>query len=112
MTVLSQIDCLIAELNERFHIDAIESGHSSFYQLAPWVGKKYIKLIQASVTSQADNVLTNRGRCVYMFIDKETGNIYKPASAKAPAKGIRFHIDQLVEHPSICDQYGSFLYRR
>lgn len=112
MTVLSQIDCLIAELNERFYMDAVESGHSSFYQVAPYVGKRYIKLIRASVQSRSENVLTDMGRAVYMFIDKETGNIYKPASAKTPAKGIRFHIDQLVEHPALCDPYGSFLYKR
>jgi len=112
MTVLSQIDCLVAELNDRFSVDAVESGHSSFYQVAPYVGKRYIKLISALVQSRADNVLTYFNRSVYMFIDKETGNIYKPASAKTPAKGIRFHIDQLVEQPALCDPYGSFLYKR
>lgn len=112
MTVLNQIDVLVAELNERFYIDAVESGHSSFYQVAPYVGKRYIKLISALVQSRADNVLTCFNRSVYMFIDKSTGAIYKPASAKAPAKGIRFHIEQLVEKPTLCDPYGSFLYKR
>jgi hypothetical protein len=59
------------------------------------VGKKYYKLIQ-------DNA-------VYCFIDKD-GNVYKSASWKAPAKGIRFHIDQLIEQPQLCDMFGSFLY--
>ena len=47
-----------------------------------------------------------------MFIDKETGACYKPASYKSPAKGIRFQIEQLVENPEIVDNYGSFLYVR
>ena len=47
-----------------------------------------------------------------MFIDKESGACYKPASFKAPAKGIRFQIEQLVDQPEIVDPYGSFLYVR
>jgi len=39
------------------------------------VGRKYFKLIQ--------------DRSVFCFIDKD-GNVYKPASWKAPAKGVRF----------------------
>ena len=61
------------------------------------VGKKYYKLIQ-------DND-------VYCFINKD-GNVYKSASWKAPAKGIRFHIDQLLEQPQLCDMFGGFLYKR
>ena len=49
---------------------------------------------------------------VFMFIDKESGACYKPASYKAPAKGIRFFIESLVENPEIVDRYGSFLYVR
>ena len=47
-----------------------------------------------------------------MFIDKESGACYKPASFKAPAKGIRFQIEQLVDQFEIVDPYGSFLYVR
>ena len=61
------------------------------------VGRKYFKLIQ--------------DRSVFCFIDKD-GNVYKPASWKAPAKGVRFHIDQLLEHPQSCDMFGGFLYVR
>ena len=61
------------------------------------VGKKYYKLIQ-------DNA-------AFCFIDKD-GNVYKSASWRAPAKGIRFHIDQLIEQPQLCDMFGGFLYVR
>jgi hypothetical protein len=47
-----------------------------------------------------------------MFIDKETGAVYKPASYKAPAKGIRFFIESLAQYPGLVDPYGSFLYVR
>ena len=50
------------------------------------------------------------GRSCWMFIDKNTGECYKPASYKAPAKGVRYLITQLADNPHICDAYGSFLY--
>ena len=43
-----------------------------------------------------------------MFVDKNTGEVYKPASYKAPAKGVRYLITQLADNPHICDPYGSF----
>ena len=52
----------------------------------------------------------NRGRSCWMFVDKNTGECYKPASYKAPAKGVRYLITQLADNPHICDPYGSFLY--
>ena len=50
------------------------------------------------------------GRSCWMFVDKNTGEVYKPASYKAPAKGVRYLITQLADNPHICDAYGSFLY--
>ena len=49
-------------------------------------------------------------RSCFMFVDKYSGAVYKPASYKAPAKHIRFWINQLADNPEICDPYGSFLY--
>ena len=49
-------------------------------------------------------------RSCHAFIDKKTGEVYKPASYKAPAKGVRYLITQLADNPHICDPYGSFLY--
>ena len=64
-------------------------------------GRKYHKLIME----------TNGGsRSVHAFVDKNTGEVYKPASYKAPAKGVRYLITQLADNPHICDPYGSFLY--
>ena len=44
-------------------------------------------------------VLLREGRSIYFFIDKNDGAVYKPASYKAPAKGIRFYINQLADNP-------------
>ena len=101
-------EAMIEQVNDLWKVNSIESGHSSYSKLEYSVGKKYIKVNQFKVHS--DNSFSNNG--VFMFIDKESGACYKPASYKAPAKGIRFFLESLVDNPEICDPYGSFLYVR
>jgi len=109
MTVLNQTkpefltDCLIEELNNRWKVDGIESNHS-YHILTSEVGRKYIKIMQHTSYST--------GRSVFMFVDKNTGECFKAASWKSPAKGVRYLIHQLAENSHICDPYGSFLYLR
>ena len=59
------------------------------------VGRSYIKVVR-------------RGS-VECFIDRY-GNVYKPASWNAPAKGVRYYIDDWRSIPF--DPYTSFLYNR
>ena len=104
-------ECLLEVLNNREKVNALESGRTVYTNFEYEVGRKYIKVwsyLRESVFEDA----RLRGRSCYMFVDKETGAVYKPASYKAPAKGIRFQIDQLADNPDICDPYGSFLYIR
>lgn len=101
-------EALVEQLNDRFKVDAIESGHVHSYLLKYEVAKKYIKVWRHDVY----NGLIREGRSIFMFIDKETGAVLKPANYKAPAKGIRFYIESLVNTPEVVDPYGSFLYRR
>ena len=99
-------EALIEVLNNRFKVDALESGHSVYTQLEYEVGRKYIKVWSYLVNS-GERLY---GRSCFMFVDKNTGECYKPASYKAPAKGVRYLITQLADNPHICDAYGSFLY--
>ena len=101
-------ECLLEVLNNREKVNAIESSRSVYTNYEYEVGRKYIK-VWSYLVSDSERL---NGRSCYMFVDKETGNVYKPASYKAPAKGIRFQIDQLANQPDICDPYGSFLYVR
>jgi hypothetical protein len=103
-----QTECLLEVVNNEWRVAAIDSCNSTYNKLEYSVGKKYIKVNQFRV--HADGSFSNDG--VFMFIDKETGACYKPASFKAPAKGIRFWIEQLVMYPEMVDPYGSFLYVR
>jgi hypothetical protein len=66
-------------------------------------GRKYYK------------VLTNYGnqRSVHAFVDKATGDLYKPASWNAPAKGVRFNLLQDMDTlTQVVDFAGSYLYKR
>ena len=101
-----QTECLLEVVNNEWRVAAIDSCNSTYNKLEYSVGKKYIKVNQFKV--HADNSFSNNG--VFMFIDKESGACYKPASHKAPAKGIRFWIDQLTKYPEMVDPYDSFLY--
>ena len=103
-----QTECLLEVVNSEWKVNAIESGRSIYHKLEYSVGRKYIKVNQFRV--HADGSFSNDG--VFMFIDKESGACYKPASYKAPAKGIRFFLESLVDQPEIVDPYGSFLYVR
>jgi hypothetical protein len=51
---------------------------------------------------------------VHAFIDKKTGEVYKAASYKAPAKGVRFNLLIIQEREFMlenCDWAGGYLYR-
>ena len=101
-------ECLLEVLNNQWKVNGIESGHSVYTQLEMEIGRKYIKVWSYLVVGDE----RKSGRSCWMFVDKNTGEVYKPASYKAPAKGIRFNIEQLADNPDICDPYGSFLYLR
>ena len=99
-------EALIEVLNNEWKVDALESGHSVYTQLEYEVGRKYIKVWSYLIGEET----RIRGRSVWMFVDKNSGECYKPASYKAPAKYVRYLITQLADNPHICDAYGSFLY--
>ena len=101
-------ESLIEVLNNDWKVLAIENGRNFHSYLTMEVGRKYIKVWQ----SKCYDGVVRDGRSCFMFVDKESGACYKPASYKAPAKGIRFFIESLVDSPEVVDQYGSFLYRR
>ena len=103
-------EALIEVLNNQWKVDALESSRSVYTQLEIEVGRKYIKVWSYLVNECfALNERVN-GRSCFMFVDKYSGAVYKPASYKAPAKHIRFWINQLADNPDIVDPYGSFLY--
>ena len=75
------------------------------YSYALISGRKYHKVMQC-VDGQTESV--------HAFIDKKTGSVFKPASIKAPAKGVRFNLLIIQEREFVlenCDWAGGYLYR-
>ena len=108
-------EALIEVCNNEWKVNALESGRSVYTQLEIEEGRKYIKVWSYLVNlrfGHSEDLISERlnGRSCWMFVDKNSGECYKPASYKAPAKGVRYLITQLADHPHICDPYGSFLY--
>lgn len=70
-------------------------------------GRKYAKVISSDASGNQN--------FVFCFIDRKTGDVYKAATWKSPAKHVRYTITdeesaQELAHKS--DAYGSFLYMR
>ena len=69
-------------------------------------GRKYHKIIMETGCGS---------RSVHAFVDKKTGEVYKPASFKAPAKHVRFNLlfieqrEWLLEN---ADWAGGYLYMK
>ena len=101
-------EALIEQVNNLWKVNSIENNRDFRAVLHYEVAKKYIKVYRIDVYQGK----IREGRSVFMFIDKESGACYKPASFKAPAKGIRFYLESLVDNPDLVDPYGSFLYVR
>ena len=102
-------EALIEVLNNEWKVLSLENGRSVYTQLEYEVGRKYIKVWSYLKDGNFDDARI-KGRSCFMFVDKNSGECYKPASYKAPAKGVRYLITQLADNPHICDAYGSFLY--
>ena len=75
-------------------------------------GRKYIKVIHQDLR---DGDYRDAG--VHAFIDKKTGEVYKPASWKSPAKIVRYDLRiisdrQKLHDPDYTDWAGGYLYLR
>jgi hypothetical protein len=85
-------------------IEDLKNGNCD-YEFYPETGRKYYKIIMNA----------NGSRSVHAFIDKNTGQLYKSASWKAPAKGVRYDLriieqrEWLFQH---ADWSGQYLYAK
>ena len=77
-------------------------------------GKKYIKVVREEYDESNDRW---RDTTVHSFIDKNTGDVYKPASWKAPAKHVRYSFSNkqdmlFLTDPRCVGWAGGYLYIR
>ena len=75
------------------------------YKFEIETGRKYYKIMMET---------ESQSRSVHAFVDKKTGELYKAASWKSPAKGVRFDLRIIEEREFVfknCDWAGSYLYK-
>ena len=98
----------------------IENGTANLYKFDYQVGKKYIKVFNLQY-EEANEYYNRKGGyragSVTAFIDKNTGEVYKPASWKAPAKHVRYDLRiishrEFLHNPANTDWAGGHLYMR
>ena len=94
----------------------IQNGTANLMKFEIREGKKYYKIVQVEFdTFQGRNEY--RDSSVHSFVDKNNGNVYKPASWKAPAKHVRFTFQKpedirFLLTPMNVDWAGGYLYMR
>ena len=95
----------------------IEDGTANLMRFRIQEGKKYYKIIQEEYDT-FQNRNEYRDGSVHSFVDKNNGNVYKPASWRAPhTKHVRFtfqkpeDIRKLLD-PNFVDWAGGYLYLR
>ena len=94
--------------NVEYHlrkVDELKSGKCDIDYTVE-TGKKYHKVI-----------LVNGGgsRSVHCFIDKNTGEVYKSATWKSPAKGVRYDLRLIKDREYLlenADWSGGYLYAK
>ena len=93
--------------NVEYHnacIQDLKNGNCG-YEFYPETGRKYHKII----------MVANGSRSVHAFVDKKTGEVYKSASWKAPAKGVRYDLRLISDREWLlenADWAGGYLYAK
>ena len=92
----------------------IVSGTAKLDKFRYYQGKKYLKVVREEYDERNDRW---RDTTVHAFINTETGEVYKPASWKAPAKHVRFDLSndldrQKLHDPNFVGWAGGYLYMR
>lgn len=104
-STINTVDNIIAHYVQQLNIKS-SAGEMADKVFTITNGRKYAKVISSSGENQ---------NFVFCFIDRKTGDVYKAATWKAPAKHVRYTLTdeesaQELAHKS--DAYGSFLYMR
>ena len=97
-------DALMDNFKQRNH-GSIAGRPAPEYKFYIESGRKYHKLIMDAHGS----------RSVHAFVDRKTGEVYKSASWKSPAKGVRYDLRLIEQREWLmenADWAGGYLYQR
>ena len=99
-------------------LEEIENGTSNLYKFVVQKGRKYLKIINQQYDDMgAYATYQYRDGSVHAFIDRETGDVYKPASWNKPAKHVRYNLLERSDRNFLFDWKnvgwaGGYLYMR
>ena len=97
-------------------LESIKNGTANLTKFVVKNGRKYYKIMQHEFDTFRDRNEYREGS-VHAFVDKNTGEVYKPASYNAPAKHVRYDLrvinDRIRLHdPNYTGWAGGYLYMR
>ena len=99
-------------------LEEIENGTANLYKYIVKKGRKYLKIINQQYDDMgAYATYQYRDGSVHAFIDRETGDVYKPASWNKPAKHVRYNLLERKDREFLFDYKnvgwaGGYLYMR
>ena len=100
-------------------LNDIQTGKANLYKFVVKSGKKYYKIVQQEFETWEKSKYYGQYRdgSVHAFVDKETGEVYKPAGWAKPAKHVRFDMRderqlKFILDPKNVDWAGGYLYLR
>jgi len=102
-------DALVDNFKSRNH-GKVGGYDAPVYQFVIETGRKYHKIIMV-----IPNHNRPASRSVHAFVDKKTGEVYKSASWKSPAKGVRYDLRIIEQREWLLENAtwnGSYLYKR
>ena len=91
--------------------DALKDAAPTNYDYIIESGRKYHKIIMV-IDNGPDRAPSHS---VHAFVDKKTGQVYKSASWKSPAKGVRYDLRIIEQREWLlenADWAGAYLYAR
>ena len=97
-------------------LESINNGTANLTRFVVKTGRKYYKVMQQEFDTFRDRNEYREGS-VHAFVDKNTGEVYKPASYNSPAKHVRYDLrvinDRVKLHdPRYTGWAGGYLYMR
>ena len=100
----------------REQLDEIENGTAKLMYFKIKTGKKFYKIVQMNFDT-FQNRNEYREGSVHAFVDKKTGQVFKPASWAAPAKHVRYDLRIIREREFLFNSNntgwaGGYLYLR
>ena len=106
-SIRSHKSAIVKGENIDYHIACIQELRNGKceYDFTFESGKKYHKVIMSA----------NGAKSVHCFIDKKTGEVYKSASWKSPAKGVRYDLRIIEQREWLfenADWAGGYLYAK